>query len=142
MLVALRILSGELFQTNRLTDLPCQHDNGYMDDRSQINVHTDERTQVHSAQSSLVVTHPSYNRARRYLTSVTESPSKHWSPPLTSKLFQTATAECLKPRHHGFRHSAIAVWKRLPITVSATLTVKSRFDCDRRVWTGSYSDRR
>jgi len=33
-----------------LIDLrPCQHDNGYMDGRSQIKVHTDERTQVHSA---------------------------------------------------------------------------------------------
>ena len=31
---------------------PCEHDNGYMDGRSQIKVHTDERTQVHSAQSS------------------------------------------------------------------------------------------
>ena len=29
---------------------PCQHDNGYLDGRSQIKVHTDERTQVHSAQ--------------------------------------------------------------------------------------------
>jgi len=66
---------------NWLFDLrPCQHDNGYMDGRSQIKVHTYERTQVHSAQSSLVVTHPSTNRARRYLTSATESPSKHWSP--------------------------------------------------------------
>jgi len=37
-----------------------------------------------SAQSSLSVTHPSTNRARRYLTSVTEPPSKHWSPPRTS----------------------------------------------------------
>jgi len=56
-----------------LIDLrPCQHDNGYMDGRSQIKVHTDERTQVHSAKSSLAVTHPSTNRARRYLTSVTE----------------------------------------------------------------------
>jgi len=27
----------------------CQHDNGYIDGRSQIKVHTDERTQVHSA---------------------------------------------------------------------------------------------
>jgi len=45
-----------------LIDLrPCEHDDGYMDDRSQIKVHTDERTQVHSAQSSLVVTHPSTN---------------------------------------------------------------------------------
>jgi len=34
-----------------------------IDGRSQIKVHTDERTQVHSAQSSLVVTHPSTNRA-------------------------------------------------------------------------------
>jgi len=59
-----------------LIDLrPCQHDNGYMDGRSQIEVHTDERTQVHSAQSSLEVTHSSINRARRYLTSVTKSPS-------------------------------------------------------------------
>jgi len=33
--------------------------------RSQIQVHTDERTQVHSAQSSLAVTRPSTNRARR-----------------------------------------------------------------------------
>ena len=48
-----------------------------MDGRSQIKVHTNERTQVHSAQSFLVVTHPGTNRARRLLTSVTESPSKH-----------------------------------------------------------------
>jgi len=54
---------------------PCQHDNGHMDGRSQTKVHTNERTQVHSAQFSLVVTHPSTNQARRYLTSVTESPS-------------------------------------------------------------------
>jgi len=50
-----------------------------MDGRSQIKVHTDERTQVSSARSSLTVTHPSTNRTRRYLTSVTESPCKHWS---------------------------------------------------------------
>jgi len=60
---------------------PCQHDNGYIDGRSQIKVHTDKRTQVHSAQPSLAVTHPGTNRARRYLTSVIESPSNHWSPP-------------------------------------------------------------
>jgi hypothetical protein len=59
---------------------PCQHDNGYMDGRSLIKVHTDERTQVHIAKSSLAVTHLGTNRARRYLTSVTESPNKHWSP--------------------------------------------------------------
>jgi hypothetical protein len=35
----------------------------YLDGRSQIKVHTDERTQVHSAQSSLAVTHPGTNRA-------------------------------------------------------------------------------
>jgi hypothetical protein len=34
----------------------------YMDGRSQIKVHTDERKQVHSAQSSLAVTHPGTNR--------------------------------------------------------------------------------
>jgi len=59
--------------TGWLSDLcPCQHDNGYMDGRSQIKVHTDERTQVYSAQSSLAVTHPSTNRTRRYLPSVPE----------------------------------------------------------------------
>jgi len=41
-----------------------------IDGRSQIKVHTDERTQVHSAQSSLTVTHPSTNRGRRCITSV------------------------------------------------------------------------
>jgi len=45
-----------------------------MDGRSQIKVHTDERTHIHSIQSSLVVTHPITNQASRYLTSVTESP--------------------------------------------------------------------
>jgi len=54
-----------------------------MDGRSQIKVYTDERTQVHSAQSYLVVTRPSTNRARRYLTSVTESLSRHWLRPRT-----------------------------------------------------------
>jgi len=43
---------------------PCQHDDGYIDGRSQIKVHADERTQVHSARSSLTVTHPSTNRGR------------------------------------------------------------------------------
>jgi len=41
-----------------------------LDGRSQIKVHTDERTQVHSARSFLTVTHPSTNRGRRCLTSV------------------------------------------------------------------------
>jgi len=40
----------------------------YIDGRSQIKVHTDERTQVHNARSSLTVTHPSTNRGRRCLT--------------------------------------------------------------------------
>jgi hypothetical protein len=40
------------------------------DGRSQFQVHTDERTQVHSAQPSLAVTHPSTNRDRRALTSM------------------------------------------------------------------------
>jgi len=62
-----------------------------MDGRSQIKVHTDERTQVHSARSSFAVTHPSTNRARRYLTSVTESPSKHWSPPRTYRRSETCS---------------------------------------------------
>jgi len=49
---------------------PCQHDDGYIDGRLQIKVHTDERIQVHSARSSLAVTHPSTSRGRRCLTSV------------------------------------------------------------------------
>jgi len=48
----------------------CQHDDGYMDGRSQIKVHTDERTQVHSTRSYLTVTHPSTNRGQHCLTSV------------------------------------------------------------------------
>jgi len=77
-------IASDVMRT-RLIDLrPCQHDDGYLDGRAQIKVHTDEWTRVHSAQSSLVVTHPSTNRARRYLTSVTESPSKLWSPLRTS----------------------------------------------------------
>jgi len=32
----------------------------------------------------MAVTHPGTNRARRYLTSVIESPNKHWSPPRTN----------------------------------------------------------
>jgi len=57
-----------------------------MDGQPQIKVYTVERTRVHSAQSSLVVTQVitgGGGGARRYLTSVTESPSKHWSPPRT-----------------------------------------------------------
>jgi len=50
----------------------CQHDDGYIDGRSYIKVHTDERTQVHSAWSSLMVTHPNTNRGRRCSTSVNE----------------------------------------------------------------------
>ena len=44
-----------------------------LDGWPQIKVHTDERTQVHSAQCPLVVTHTSTNRGN--LTSVNESPS-------------------------------------------------------------------
>jgi len=51
---------------------PCQHDNDYLNGRSQIKVHTDERTQVHSARSSLMVTHPSTNQGRRCLINFSE----------------------------------------------------------------------
>jgi len=61
----------------------CQHNNGNMDGQKQINVHTDKRKQVDSSQSSLAVTNSSTNLARRYLTSVTESPGKLWSSPQT-----------------------------------------------------------
>jgi len=60
------------YSKQRAYTLPCQHNKGYISCRWQIKVHTDERTQVYSARSSLVVTHPSTNRAWRYLTSVTE----------------------------------------------------------------------
>jgi len=70
-----------------LIDLrPCQHDNGYMDGRSPI-----ESTPTNGRRFTalgLTVTYPSTNRAGRNLTSVTESPSKHWSPPRT---FNVAT---------------------------------------------------
>jgi len=57
----------------------CQHDNGYTDGRSEIYVHTDERTEVHSDQSSLV--DPSTNQGRHTLTSVNVPLSQPWSPP-------------------------------------------------------------
>jgi len=38
-----------------------------IDDWSQIKVHTDERTQVHSARSSLTVTHPSIHPGRQII---------------------------------------------------------------------------
>jgi len=44
---------------------PCQHNDGYIDGQSHIKIHTDERTQVHSAQSSLMVTHRSTSQGRR-----------------------------------------------------------------------------
>jgi len=37
---------------------------------TQIKVHTDEQTQVHSPQSSLTVNHPRTNHAWRHLTSI------------------------------------------------------------------------
>ena len=79
-MVSEQSMAGKRFWFGLFDLRPYQHDNGYLDGWSQIKVHTDERTQVHSAQSSLAVTHPGTNRARRSLTSVTESPSKHWSP--------------------------------------------------------------
>jgi len=51
----------------RIISRPCQHVDGQTEGRSQIKDHTDERTQVHSAQSSLMVTHRSTNRGRRFI---------------------------------------------------------------------------
>jgi len=63
-----------------LIDLrPCQHDNGYMDGQSQIKVHTDEWTQVHRTQSSMVVTHPSTNLCNTYLYTQRVRASWNWS---------------------------------------------------------------
>jgi len=45
-------------------------DDGYIDGLSQIQIHSDKRTQVHGAQSSLVVTHPSTNQGRSASTAV------------------------------------------------------------------------
>jgi len=61
-----------ILETNSLVwfILRLWHVNGYIDGWSQIQVHTNERTQVHNAQSSLVVTYPSTNQGRRALTSV------------------------------------------------------------------------
>jgi hypothetical protein len=99
----------------------CQHDNGYMDGRSHIKVHTDERTQVHSAQSFLAVTHPGTNRARFSLTSVTESPSKHWSPMKSSPLRGTVNDTGFPFFYRGRRWMIYIVnseftWRSLNIT--------------------------
>jgi len=68
----------------------CQHDDGYYGRSiTDSGPHgPDERTQVHSAQSSLVITHPSTNRAQRYLTSATGhqvSISRHCGPHTSRK---------------------------------------------------------
>jgi len=47
--------------------------------RRSVTDYADERTQAHSAQSSLAVTRPSINQDRRSLTSVATELS--WSPP-------------------------------------------------------------
>jgi len=62
---------------------PCQHDDGYIDGQLEIKVHTDKWTRVHSARSSLMVTHPGNNWGRRWLPSVNVPLSlgrhhKHW----------------------------------------------------------------
>jgi len=52
---------------------PCQHDDGYIDGRSQIKVHTDERTQVHSARASVFPDgHPSKYLPRSTLLNFSE----------------------------------------------------------------------
>jgi len=91
-----------------------------MDGRSRIKVHTHERTQVHSARSFLAVTHPSTNRARRYLTSVTESPSKHWSPPRTS-VHRISTIEVTFPRRRPLETECARQSSRNIIACSYTL---------------------
>jgi hypothetical protein len=71
--VCVRFLRGSVADTtgSRRTLLTKNISHG----RSQFKVHTDERTQVHSAQPSLAVTHPSTNRDRRNLTLMNKSPS-------------------------------------------------------------------
>jgi len=55
---------------NYFTSHPCQRDNCDINVRSYIQVHTDERAQVHNAQFSLKVTHANTNLGRRALPSV------------------------------------------------------------------------
>jgi len=115
---------------------PCQHNNGYMDGRSQIKVHADGRTMVRSAKSSLAVTHSSTNRAWRYLTSVFESPSKHWSPlrtPRTCRMFSEGyyvtfvyNILCMT-RLHGESRVARCLRKVAHAIILGIITQKLRF---------------
>jgi len=59
-----------------------QRDIDYIDGRSHMYIHTDERTQVPSAWSSLVVTHSGTNQGQRALTSANVLPSWPWFPRL------------------------------------------------------------
>jgi len=94
-----------------------------MDGRPQIKVHTDERTQVHSAQSSLEVTHPSINRVRRYKTSVTEvkslnTPRKHRLEARCYPIWKLRYIHFqIEVRHHGFSTSGFSPFdcKSLPL---------------------------
>jgi len=56
-----------IWTMQKLKRFKTKYDDCYIDGRSHIKVHTDERTQVHSARSSLTVTQPSPNRGRRCL---------------------------------------------------------------------------
>ena len=122
-------LSDWLYDNDMIDLRPCQHDNGYMDGRSQIKVHIDERTQVHSAQSSLAVIHPGTNRARRNLTSVTESPSKHWSP---------WVSDWCDYRVCNIRLRSLRLWWQIIYTLAYLLrrgTIRAMLMCDGlKVW--------
>jgi len=101
-----------------------------MDGRSQISqikVHTDE--QVHNSQSSLAVTHPSTNRARRYLTSVTESPSKHWSPPRNSMKYNSLLiAELEQYEAHSSLADCARLFVEYSVISSRTYVETNRWD--------------
>jgi len=61
--------------------------------QSQIQVHADERTQVYSARSSLVVIHPSTNRGRRALTLVKKLNARAAEPALDARSLKLSNVE-------------------------------------------------
>jgi len=64
---------------------PCQHNDSYIDGRSQIKVYTNERTLVHSTWSSLTVTYLSTNRDQRCLINLSER--RHRKPIIYTQSF-------------------------------------------------------
>jgi len=108
---------------------PGQHDDGYKDGRSQIKVHTDERTHIHNARSSLVVTHPSTNRGSVVVKAKLQKPRTNPRPgPSRPRPRPGLLRSRPRPRPGPFKAKAEAeAWTLETKTKARTLESKANF---------------